>query len=107
MYAYPVDANPPLRHRRPESRWKALARRVAIAGAVFVFTMFAMAKAVHGEQPAGYRLVTVQPGDTVWAIAAERYPRSDTRQKVEEILQANGLSDAVLRPGQELKVPAG
>ena len=42
-----------------------------------------------------------------WAIAAERYPNADTREKVDEIEHANGLNNPVIRPGQILKVPTG
>ena len=73
--------------------------------AVFVFTVFAMAQAVHGSSTGGYLTVTVQPGDTVWTIAATRYPGSDTRQKVQEILSANGLHDPGIYAGERLRVP--
>jgi nucleoid-associated protein YgaU len=51
--------------------------------------------------------VTVRAGDSVWTIAAQRYPGADTRDKVGEILAANGLHDPLVRPGQQLRVPAG
>ena len=56
--------------------------------------------------PAGpYEMATVRPGDTLWAIAAERYPNADVRQKVDEIERTNGLSSPVIQPGESLRVP--
>lgn len=54
-----------------------------------------------------YEVVTVQPGDTVWGIAAGRYPSGDIRARVQEIERANGLSDPRLLPGQRLRIPSG
>lgn len=81
-------------------------RRALLVAAVMVFLSVAGAHAAWGSSAAAYDTVTVRPGDTVWSIAAARYPGADTRDKVGEILSANGLHDAVLRPGQHLKVPA-
>jgi LysM repeat protein len=74
--------------------------------AVFVFTVFAMAQVVHGSAIGGYTTVTVEPGDSVWSIASARYPSADPRQKVQEILDANGLRSPEIYAGEQLKVPA-
>ncbi len=50
--------------------------------------------------------MTVQPGDTLWAIAADRYPNSDVRAKVWQIEQVNHLSGETLQPGETLRVPS-
>lgn len=81
-------------------------RRVLLVLVVMVFLSVAGARAAWGSSPSAYDTVTVRAGDTVWSIAAQRYPGADTRDKVGEILAANGLHDAMLRPGQHLKVPA-
>jgi LysM repeat protein len=81
-------------------------RRGFLLVAVTVFLSVAGAHAAWGSSAAAYDTVTVRAGDTVWSIAADRYPGADTRDKVGEILSANGLHDAVLRPGQHLKVPS-
>lgn len=49
--------------------------------------------------------VTVQPGDTLWGIAAAARPGDDPRQLIAEIRQMNGLADAGLVPGQVLTLP--
>ena len=87
---------------------------------VLLFLSFAGARAAWGATPTAYSTVTVRSGDTVWSIAAARYPGADTREKVGEILAAervedhetweilaaNDLHDALLRPGQHLRVPS-
>lgn len=108
MYAYaPRTATVSRLHvRRPVAPWRVAVRRLAMGAAVFVMTVVFMAQAVHGQGPSGYQSVTVRAGDTVWSIAAARYPGADTREKVDEILKANGLREPVLHPGEQLRVPA-
>src|SRR5438132_9732459 len=43
-----------------------------------------------------YETVTVARGDTLWTIAARRYPDADPRQMVGEIESANGLADPAI-----------
>ena len=45
----------------------------------------------------------VRPGDTLWAIAAERYA-GDPREGVWKLQRANRLGTTI-RPGQRLLVP--
>jgi len=83
----------------------AIGRAWLVVAVVLLLTV-ACARAAWGSSTTAYDTVTVRPGDTVWAIAAARYPGEDTRNKVGEILAANGLHDALVRPGQRLRVPA-
>lgn len=53
-----------------------------------------------GEQP-----YVVRPGDTLWALASERFG-GDPRAGVWEIRERNGLADALLEPGMVLYLPA-
>jgi hypothetical protein len=70
--------------------------------------VLAVALAARGEAGAGaYEEVTVQPGDTLWSIAASRRPDSDVRAGVGEIMRVNGLKDPVIQPGDHLRVPSG
>jgi len=48
----------------------------------------------------------VQPGDTLWSIAASRYPSDDVRARVDGIERANGLQSPVIQAGEILKLPA-
>ena len=47
--------------------------------------------------------VVVQPGDTLWSIAAEVAPTTDVRITVDQLIALNGRSPIV--PGQELTLP--
>jgi LysM repeat protein len=50
--------------------------------------------------------VVVQPGDTLWAIAATHYPSDDVRSRVDDIERANGLQGPVIQAGETLRLPA-
>jgi LysM repeat protein len=50
--------------------------------------------------------VVVQPGDTLWAIAAAHYPSDDVRSRVSDIERANGLQGPVIEAGETLRLPA-
>jgi LysM domain len=94
-----------LRYPRPRSRRRSALRRLGVGVAAFGLLVIGFAHAVQGSPAAAYETVTVQPGDTLWAIAAERYPNADTREKVDEIERANRLNDPFIHPGQDLRVP--
>jgi len=64
-----------------------------------------LAKVAEGGAQGGYATVTVQPGDTLWAIASDRYPGSDVRAKVWQIEQVNHLAGETLQPGETVQVP--
>ena len=46
----------------------------------------------------------VQPGDTLWTIASERYD-GDPRQAIWRIKEHNGLESSALAPGFVLRLP--
>jgi hypothetical protein len=50
--------------------------------------------------------VTVQQGESLWAIAGTVAPERDPRDVVAEMVQLNNLDAARVRPGQTLFVPA-
>lgn len=52
-------------------------------------------------------VVTVEAGDTLWAVAeAVASPDDDLRDVVSAIVALNGLKGEILVPGQRLTVPA-
>ena len=52
--------------------------------------------------PAGYVTYTVEPGDTLWAIARRCHTT------VPALVEANGIRDPdLIYPGQQLRIPAG
>ena len=50
--------------------------------------------------------VTVQPGDTLWAIASRVAPKADPRVVVQRIIDRNGLAGASIQAGQVLVLPS-
>ena len=90
---------------RPPRRSAVRARQVVIGIGAALVIIFGLSKSVAGAGPAGYTSYQVQPGDTLWSIAAERYTGGDVREKVGEMERVNGLSSPVIVPGEELKVP--
>ena len=51
--------------------------------------------------------VTVQPGETLWEIAARVAPQADRRETVARLSRLNDLPGGRLRAGQRLVVPPG
>jgi LysM domain len=105
---------PPASRPRP---WLARVGWAALAVAACALLALAFGRAwVDGDaarnagraaavSTSGYEVITVEPGDTLWDIAGQRYPGSDVRARVFEIEQANGLSGPVIVEGQRLQVP--
>lgn len=87
------------------------ARRLAwvLALAVGVALGSWLAPAISGGDGdlrlAGVQSVVVKPGDTLWSIAADAAGSDDVRAVVDRIQALNGLSDAVIVPGQVLELP--
>ncbi|MDP9693689.1 UNVERIFIED_ORG: LysM repeat protein [Arthrobacter globiformis] len=49
--------------------------------------------------------VTVQPGESLWAIAGQVDPDRDPRDVIADIVQLNDLQAGKVMPGQQLFVP--
>ncbi len=50
--------------------------------------------------------VTVQQGETLWAVAQRLAPEADPRQVIEVIRRVNHLEGSTLQVGQQLLLPA-
>jgi len=108
----PVPARPaPLRLTR---RGRRLAVTLAVGTAMLALVLGLVAIAggaqaadhgVPGAGHAGMTRVVVQPGQTLWAIAAAADPGADPRAVVAEIMQVNALGAAAIQPGERLWVP--
>ena len=83
----------------------AQARRAAAVAGVVVAAGLGFAVVAHGGSPRPEGTVVVQPGDTLWSIAAAHYPSDDVRDRVQDIERANGLSSPVIEVGQTLRLP--
>jgi nucleoid-associated protein YgaU len=86
----------PLRHFR---RW-------ALVVVALACVSVGLSKVAFGDTPQVNATVVVQPGDTLWAIAAARYPEDDTRVRVDEIERLNGLQSPQIEVGELLQLPA-
>jgi LysM repeat protein len=97
-------------HLRDTLAWRARWALVALVTVgLFAFGYAREASGsplLTGSAPAASGTVTVEPGDTLWGIAARRYPDADVRQKVFEIEQLNGLRGPTIMAGQRLRLPA-
>jgi LysM repeat protein len=52
-----------------------------------------------------YKVVTVQPGDTLWSIASAQTRGGDIQEAIDRITEANHLQAPSLQPGQRLRIP--
>ncbi len=101
------------RIRRSDVR---LTRRGRVV-AVLVFLVLALAlmltmsgwatASLDAGTPAPVRVVQVQPGDTLYGIAAELAEPGKIRETVHRIQELNSLPGAAISEGQKLAVPVG
>jgi len=57
-------------------------------------------------EPSATERIVVEPGQTLWAIAADHAADGEVRETVHAIERLNGLESPMLVAGQELFVPA-
>jgi hypothetical protein len=105
-----VDTNQAFRraayHSPRPTRRRAARVKAGRVVVVLAILLVAMARVAYGGGRTGTEQITVQPGQTVWSIAAERYPDDDVRGRVGEIIQLNHLDGGSIYPGESLQVPA-
>ena len=94
-----------IRPLRSARRMRPLGRLAAVM-LLALSVSLGLATVARGGTAAGDSTVVVQPGDTLWSIAAERYPSDDVRARVDEIEQANGLRGPSIEVGEILTLPA-
>jgi nucleoid-associated protein YgaU len=83
---------------------------ILLAALLLSFSGFFNAPAKAAESTSELSLtptvsVTVQAGDSLWAIAGAIAPDRDPRDVVADIVQLNNLAAARVEPGQQLFVP--
>jgi len=98
------DYSAPL--RRPRRRRRRRDPRVVVVSLVgSLLALVVLTGSAYGSSPASSRTVLVQPGDTIWNIAAGHYPGEDIRERVAEIEAVNHLPGAFVVAGQDLALP--
>jgi len=102
MYATRPAARP-FRPARSDRAIRHLYRWALVLVAALA-VMLALSRVAQGGVAAA--TMVVQPGDTLWTIAAERYPGDDTRARIDEIEHLNNLSSPVIVVGETLRLPA-
>ena len=79
---------------------------VSMILAIGAIVMGASVAATSDAAPVATTTVQVQPGQTLWQIAAEANPGGDVRATVDEIVRLNALPNASgLQMGTSLAVP--
>lgn len=97
--------------RSGEVRLTRRGRLVVFLGALALLLAAAVfwgAGSVATERPGTpepTRVVLVEEGDTLWAIAAAVTTDGDVRATIEHIERLNALDSALLQAGQRLRVP--
>ena len=77
----------------------------ALLGAAVAVGSATIATGEAGSLPQT-RIVSVQPGQTLWQLAGEANPRGDVQQTVRDIMELNALDSAAgLQIGRKLAVP--
>ena len=101
--------HPPAPERAPVrlTRRGMVVLSVALASLAGALVWVARASAPDAPAPrTASHVVVVQPGDTLWDIAAAAAPGADPQAEVSRLMSRNHLTDAgQLRPGMQLQVP--
>jgi len=98
-------------HLRLTARGRGVLTTCAAIPLVFAAAAFALngggALATHDlATPGGsYEYVTVEAGESLWALATDIAPSADPRDVISDILSFNGMSSSQLQPGQQLAIP--
>jgi LysM repeat protein len=80
---------------------------IALATLSLAVTVPALsATTLHAAAPVHYATVTVQSGDSLWALAeSHTSANGDIQAMVDEIVAVNHLANVSLTPGQQLRIP--
>lgn len=83
-------------------------RGVALVGILcfIMLVLVAWGEKAAGDGPVPTVEVRVKPGDTLWSLARRHADHSiDVRELISDIRRINQLEDAMIHPGQTLKIP--
>lgn len=103
-----ANSRPAAPQLRLTRRGKALIVSATVAVIAVTAVMFGPSSTATDEAgtPQDTTLVRVQPGHTLWQIAADANPDGDIRATVDEIVELNSLPNASsLQMGSQIAVP--
>ena len=117
--ATPAASARRVQHHSPSVRPSVRIARKVIAWTVVLVTSYlfffgqgasiapagASDSAVLGETTKNFTYVTVQSGDSLWAIAARNSNGGDVRDFIQGIIALNNLTDSVVSAGMQLAIP--
>jgi LysM repeat protein len=103
MYAAGCSIRP--LHSKRHAPIRHLGRWALVVVAVIGVSLSVSKVALGVDRPADATVV-VQSGDTLWGIAAARYPGDDVRVRIDEIERLNGLHSPRIEVGETLQLPA-
>ncbi len=90
--------------RRGRLAISAVVAGAVIAGGLLMAGPGAQAGSDAGSDVATY---TVLAGESLWSIAKELAPGQDPRMTIHQLMRANQLPSADIRPGDVLLLPSG
>lgn len=103
-----IDTRPAAPQLRLTRRGKTLIVAMTVAIIAILAVMFGPSSTATDQAgtPQDTTLVRVQPGHTLWQIAADANPDGDIRSTVDEIVELNSLPNASsLQMGTQIAVP--
>ena len=68
------------------------------------FTLFSTYKA-YSKDILQFDYITIHNGDTLWSIASNYSVNKDIREVIYNISKINNINDAVIYPGDIIKIP--
>lgn len=96
-------------HLTPRGRFVLAGLIVALVAGLTMLSWFqaatSPAMASHDQTSAAYQQIMVQPGDTLWGIAARVSQQSDLAVVLDSIVTYNDLKTSELEVGDTLYVP--
>jgi Tfp pilus assembly protein FimV len=95
------------RRGRALARLAALVAVVALGIGLMVAATGAFGSAAAGTRPTApaTRTIVVQPGQTLWSIAAQVAPTADRRDTIARIVELNALANSSVSAGARIAVP--
>ena len=73
---------------------------------ILVISIILFAISTQGRKPIEYRTIIIKKGDTLWSIVKTYQTNEvDPRKLINQIKRINNLENALLHPGQTIKVP--